>query len=290
MRAEDYLQGDVARFCQWLSQRLGGDPIHFAVPGHDKQFLTLHEALQAYAWPLKKLAGLPNPDPVYPYRHPEVPTLLAKGSLAANTAVLRLIQQALRAAYHAGPASPEALAGAVAATFHWGGVYKETPFGGNKPWLAGNYHGLFAILENVVNDHVRGDDESRVRDLRFNAGMTKVYSLLIDDFVIYDSRVAASLAWLVLNWWTQVEGKPSDQLHEHLRFLCLPGNGNASKRRNPQPQLFKTRATAPYEHYKWNVRLNWLLRGAQQRAGERSRFSSLREIEAALFQMGERVV
>ncbi len=290
LRRENYLQGDVAQFCEWLSQRLGRHPIHFSITGHRKQFSTLHDALNAYEWPLKKVSGRPTPDGNYPYKHPTVPTLIARSSLATNTTVLDVIQKALRTAYLSDPVPSDALAGAVAATFHWGGVYTTTKNGGNRPWLAKNYCGLLPILQNVVNDHAQGEDYSRVTALRFNAGMTKVYSLLIDDFIIYDSRVAASLAWLVLNWWTVIKGNPHNQLPENLRFLCLPGNGNARKLRNPAPMVFETHATKPYEHYKWNVRANWLLHRAQQLAGESSRFSSLREIEAALFQMGERVV
>ncbi|MOA38849.1 hypothetical protein D3C78_1605740 [compost metagenome] len=54
--------------------------------------------------------------------------------------------------------------------------------------------------------------------------------------------------------------------------------------------MFKTLSAHPHEHYAWNVRANWLLDSAQELAGEESQFGSLREIEAALFQMGERVV
>lgn len=36
--------------------------------------------------------------------------------------------------------------------------------------------------------------------LRFNAGMTKVYSLLADSLIIYDSRVAAALGWIVVKY------------------------------------------------------------------------------------------
>jgi hypothetical protein len=290
LRRNDYLKGDVARFCDWLSQRLGGQPIHFSITGNYRQFSTLVDALNAYSWPQKKVSGRPNPDGKYPYIHPTVPTLAANSNLAANTAVLDVIRKALRTAYFNVPATSDTLSGAVAATLHWGGVYKATRYGGNKPWLAQNHVNLQSILQDVVNDHALGDDESAVTDLRFNAGMTKVYSLLIDDFIIYDSRVAAALAWLALKWWTAVEGKPQSQLHEHLRFLCLPGNGKALKLRNPAPSLFTTHATKPYEHYKWNVRVNWLLSRAQALAGTNSRFSSLREIEAALFQMGERVI
>ncbi len=290
MRRSDYLQGDVARFYKWLSQRLRGCPIHFSITGYHRQYPALYDALNAYRWPPREVSGRPNPDGSYPYMHPTVPTLVANSTLAANSEVLEIIQKALRTAYAEAPASSSALAGAVAATLHWGGVYTRTRHGGNKPWLAQNYVNLFSVLQNVVKDHALGDDVSGVAALRFNSGMTKIYSLLIDDFIIYDSRVAAALAWLALKWWTVIEGKPQNQIHEHLRFLCLPGNGKSRKLRNPAPSVFTTHATNPYEHYKWNVRANWLLHHAQVLAGKKSRFSSLREVEAALFQMGERVV
>ncbi|MHB2080818.1 hypothetical protein [Pseudomonas asiatica] len=40
----------------------------------------------------------------------------------------------------------------------------------------------------------------RSKHLRFNAGMTKVYALICEDFLIYDSRVAAALGWLVVKY------------------------------------------------------------------------------------------
>ena len=36
-----------------------------------------------------------------------------------------------------------------------------------------------------------------IRLNRFNAGITKVYSMVLENFIIYDSRVAAALGWLV---------------------------------------------------------------------------------------------
>lgn len=290
MKRESYLQGDVAEFTEWLAQRLCGLPINFSVLGHSKAYRTLPDALDAYCWPLKAQAGRPNPDSHYPYVHPVVSPLHAKSNLAANTAVLDVIQKALRGAYKDGLSPSNELSGAVAATFHWGGVYTTTKTGGNKPWLEKNHPRLLSILEAVVSDHAQGDDCSKVPDLRFNSGMTKVYSLLIDNFVIYDSRVAGSLAWLTLHWWTSVKGRLTGELPRLLRFGCLTGNGKALGYRNPDKTVFKTLSVQPNEHYMWNVRANWILEGAQTQAGKDSKFVSLREIEAALFQMGERVV
>jgi hypothetical protein len=288
MKKEQYLQGDVVKFCVWLSQCLLGQGIDFSIPGHDRAYATLYDALTAYAWPSRRSTGMTNRDGA-PFEYPAVHTLVAWSNLEENQNVLNVIQQALRESFSSDPAQGQKLAGAVAATLHWGGVYRRTKHGGNKPWLAENHVALFTILQAVVNDHAKGEDFSVVESLRFNAGMTKVYSLLLNDFIIYDSRVAASLAWLALTWWTTSERKPQNELPKTLRFLCLPGNGKASGHRNPHPALFKTSAAQPYKHYQWNIRANWLLQCAQALAGERSQFKSLREIEAALFQMGDRV-
>lgn len=290
MKREYYLQGEVTEFTDWLAERLCGHPIKFSVPGNSRSYQTLADALNAYCWPLMAVAGRVNPDEHYPYIHPLVPRLPAKSNLAANAVVLGIIQEALRGAYHNGSSQINELAGAVAAVLHWGGVYTTTKNGGNKPWLQNNYPHLLSILEAVVNDHARDDDRSEISDLRFNSGMTKIYSLLIDDFIIYDSRVAASLAWLVLNWWVSDMGRQADKLPEQLRFGCLMGNGKAQGHRNPEKSIFRTISSRPGDHYMWNVRANWILASAHSKAGTDSKFGSLREIEAALFQMGERVV
>lgn len=56
----------------------------------------------------------------------------------------------------------------------------------------------------------------REKTLRFNSGMTKVYSLLCDNFVIYDSRVAAALGWAIVKY-CQLHG-----LATVPELLCFP--------------------------------------------------------------------
>lgn len=288
MNRTQYLTYDVAQFRDWLAQCLAGQSINFAVAG--TAYLTLADARTAYAWPPRAVAGLPNPHNGYPYIHPAVPRLAANANLTDNAVVLQLLQQSLRSAYAAGPILTMELAGAVAGLLHWGGVYRDNKRGGgNKPWLAANHANLHQILRAVEMDHARGDDQSQVMNLRFNAGMTKVYALLIDDFVIYDSRVAAALGWLAVAWWTQVQRKPLAVLPADLRFGCLPANGKAAGHRNPAPGVIPNLINAPGRHYTWNVRANWLLTSALAAAGTASQFTMLRETEAALFQLGQRV-
>ncbi|MBN3862053.1 hypothetical protein HCU66_07400 [Pseudomonas frederiksbergensis] len=286
MNRAQYLANSVAAFRDWLAQRLCGQPISFAVPGA-VAYPDLPSALATYRWPRRARNGLPNPHLSLPHVHPVVPRLAAHSSLATNEAVLQTIQHQMRTAYAAGPNSANQLSGAVAAVLYWGGVYTKR---GNLGWLSANQANLLVILQAVVNDHARGSDTSAVTNLRFNSGMTKVYSLLIDGFIIYDSRVAAALAWLAKRWWTIDCGQPALTLPSLLRFACLPANGAMARYRNPDLALFPSLAVNPYEHYTWNVRTNWLLADSLRVAGNSSLFGSLREVEAALFQMGDRVI
>lgn len=283
---EQYLDESVVCFRDWFAQRLCGQPIGFTICGA-AAYHDLESALASYSWPLRTQRGLPNPHAGLPHLHPTVPILPANSSFAVNAVVLEIIRDALRTAYASGRPSAHQLSGAVASVFHWGGVYTTR---GNRGWLAANHAGLLMVLQAVIHDYARGDDTSTVVGLRFNSGMTKVYSLLIADFIIYDSRVAAALAWLVKQWWTIDQGMAARTLPDLLRFGCLPANGAMANYRNPDATVFKTLAARPSEHYTWNVRANWLLADALRIAGPRSRFSSLREIEAALFQMGNRVL
>jgi hypothetical protein len=282
----DYIGNDQVRaFSTWLVERLRGEPIDFSVA--DYRYNTLQDALTHYRWPLRIQRGLPNQHAGLPYIHPDVPVLVAGSNLAANTQVLNIIQQQLVAAYNASPGQSDHLSGAVAAVFHWGGVYTER---GNRGWLREEHARLHEILQRAVQDHARNEDDSGVADLRFNSGMTKVYSLLIPDFIIYDSRVAASLAWLTQRWWLGKGEMRLGDLPDVLKFGCFLANGNMAKNRNPDSSVFPTLSNQPRMHYKWNIRANWLLRFALNKAGNLDSFKSLRDVEAALFQMGYRVI
>lgn len=285
MNKSTYVTRSVKDFVDWLAQRLCGAPIHFAAP-KAKPYQSLHDALAAYQWPPRFKAPLLVSVSGRPYIHPSLPSLLGGSNFAVNTASLSSLENALSTSYTAGTSRSNQLAGAVAATFHWGGVYTKR---GNGAWLLNNHHQLHGILNGFVRDHARGDDISTVPNLRFNSGMTKVYALLLSDFIIYDSRVAAALAWMAHSWWTTWLKRSTLSFPAELMFGCLAANGSMAPFRNPDPTVFPTLRNSPYKHYTWNVRANWILGDAHKLAGGISGFANLREVEAALFQMGDRV-
>lgn len=79
----------------------------------------------------------------------------------------------------------------------WGGVFPR-----NGEWLRENSKGLAAYLASRSKQlNGSGADESKLDGFeRFNSGMSKIYSLLADDFIIYDTRVAAALGWIIVKF------------------------------------------------------------------------------------------
>ena len=98
----------------------------------------------------------------------------------------------------------------------------------------------------------------------------------LDDFIIYDSRVAGALAYLVSIWGAEFD------IPELLRFRCMDAMGNQC--RNPNRNDFPRMYANPNLYLKWNLRANWILQAVSQQMGHGG--LSLREIEAGLFMMG----
>lgn len=176
----------------------------------------------------------------------------------------------------------------------WGGVNA-----GNASWLKANKQGLAGLLETVQTAMDAGDELSPVlcsKHLRFNSGMTKVYSLLCKNFVIYDSRVAAALGWLIVKY-CQSQG-----LSSVPQALCFPWAAAKEapkaanpKRRNPGDGNLQFKGLRSGSHHAlWNLRANWVLSAVLAHpAAKGSTFHSvagphdpLRALEAALFMIG----
>lgn len=176
------------------------------------------------------------------------------------------------------------------AVMMWGGVTN-----GNVDWLRTNVAGLAREISAVRNILSGNDEDPAVLNSirRFNAGMTKVYSLIVPNFIIYDSRVAASLAWLVAAWCKQV-GRAS--VPEELAFPCMPPkegeNPRVRKSRNPSNNtlIFPNMNGNVKRYAQWNMRASWILRECLKQSANtvfhRQGSNDLRALEAALFMWG----
>lgn len=298
---DEYLADkEVQLFIAWLREVVQGtrsiDFQYNAKP--EKKWSLLSDVLPCYSWPYATNNGPKQAKHDWTFPEDALFKLDANSSLEENNEVLKRLQNGLRRAFDDAKAD---LAPWIASIFSWGGVYTGTKLGGgNKGWLQGlTETRLRAILTKTKAALLLNDDALGpiIPDLRFNSGLTKVYSLLLNDFIIYDSRVAAALAWLVLLWQRSVN--PNRPIQPGLAFQCMNAkeykskvNPKPPKLRNPDWCQFSYLSTDPYAHAKWNLRANWILRAvwphdvASKDGATKTAFYSLRDIEAALFTMG----
>lgn len=283
--AEFLEDAHVASFSDWLAEVICGAVTIDYVAAPTTQFSTLSAAKRAYRWPPStKVIPLPT-GPI---------TLPRWSGLNDNQVVLHRLSTGLLGALTARPRSDAALAAWMKAIFVWGGVYTKR---GNAGWLTVMHGQLGTYMDrtlNVLRSALAEQGLDQLDDLRSNAGTTKVHSLVLPDFIIYDSRVAAALAWLVAKWICVTNGNEIPPL---LRFGCMRANsGERKKRRTPDEHIFPYfspvagNLSSQRKHALWNLRANWLLHRsltkATQECGTRSDFQSLRDVEAALFVMG----
>ena len=289
MLKNEYLASDEVRnFIAWLAEILiRNRTLGFNHSGNGTQIWScVDEVLRQYTWPPKTNNG-PSFDQ-HGLNFPESAcfTLPARSSLDVNDRVLTRLQNGLRQSM---ANEREDVAPWIAAILVWGGVYTCR---GNRGWLERNADSVRSIIETTQTALLKNNDDLRqleVVDLRFNSGLTKVYALLMDDFAIYDSRVAAALAWLVWTW------RDCRAIPPLLAFRCMrPNEGQDAvdrKIRNPDGNKFRYLNNNHHEHAKWNLRTNWILQEVRKEhsemlAGRRGREYTTRDLEAAFFTMG----
>lgn len=240
-------------------------------------------------------------------------------SFAANATVLEKLSEELRQAYGAflgkntvkQAESGKKLLKASQQVFVWGGVAgpkekKVTKTTGNYLWLEETfplgqglreaYEKAYSILcsERPNLSEVGKDGTQKVRS---NAGFTKIYSLLFDNFIIYDSRVAAALGLFVVKFCS--EGKYTS-VPDELNFGWMPPKED-KKTTSPKKRDASVanssydfdRANTEAKHAWSNIRANWIFSCLLEKCPFGSLFASLpnkqarvRALESAFFMIG----
>ncbi len=222
-------------------------------------------------------------------------------SFAANALVLKSLQSDLRTSKTAAD-----LLAASIKVLEWGGVAgtnnEKSLKAGNRLWLQNKHpHG-----EGLAKNYEEAKDiflaESPNLDAigrngtRSNAGFTKIYSLLFENFIIYDSRVAAALGLFIVRYCREnrLEAIPPE-----LDFGWMPAkeaaNTDSPKLRNAEAGALKfSRASSERIHASANIRANWIfemvLTGNKQPSSEGfaklPEGERLRALESAFFMIG----
>ena len=267
----------VQDFVDWLATHLY-DTSLFAHQYTDRRsqrirsFSGLYDACKHYHWPHQGALGTP-----------------AGVCLTSSDVTLKALGNALKSAL-ARKSDPCTLI-AASGIMKWGGVSA-----GNVRWLTNNSSGLSQLLATTAaafSGNSLADPVLLNTQLRFNAGMTKVYSLLVNDFIIYDSRVAAALGWIVVKY---CQDRQLTTVPAELAFPWAPAKeGPAAKwRKNRNPakgNLQFPGLNGAAQHAHWNLKASWILAEVLANAGagaftDAGSIAPLRRLEAALFMIG----
>jgi hypothetical protein len=282
MTKDDYVNNEcVAKFIEWMSTKLDDETFAHAYTmrkwNRPWSCGSLFEAYGNYYWPHRGVAS---------------PGVLAGHTFESNAEALEALQKALRDALLA--RDDKRVCELACELMAWGGVQA-----GNVSWLTANQEGLAASIVAVRDALNAGDIEHPLlisKNLRFNSGMSKVYSLVCDEFVIYDSRVAAALCKAIVKFCIErnLESVPAE-----LQFPWAPAKSSSNAvnppMRDPRHGQFDfLKLYSGVTYAKWNLRASWLLSAIAKRlVGGNSGFASigdggrrLRALEAALFMIG----
>lgn len=278
MRKPEYLaQAHVRPFIDYLRTYVAGRPLPhgftFLKTGRPWACDSLPDALQKYEWPIRKQFS--------PH---------ASGSdFDANKQVLDSLARDLRAALSADDSA--GLAAAAIRVMQWGGTEKGNNDVLRRQGRDGTAVAYFREAARTFGPAALDASAIGSDRIRSNAGFTKIYALLRDDFVIYDSRVAAALALLVIAYCREAG---LAQVPAGLAFQLMPAKESPTNRhRKLRHPAFGTLTFTGVHgrhlaHARSNARANWLLTEALDGA----RFHAatpgedLRALEAALFMVG----
>jgi hypothetical protein len=176
----------------------------------------------------------------------------------------------------------------------WGGVLGGVKFGNlktlikNKSYLFEKYKKTEIVMSSdTANDEKLGDI------FNMNAGFTKIYSLLFDKLIIYDSRVGAALCLLVKDFCS-INGisKIPNELKfgwskaKEDKYALNPKNRNPGKVGEDEFPDFNSRHKS-HIHSKSMLRASWLIeKFITSTKGKDNVSKKMREFEAALFMIG----
>lgn len=182
----------------------------------------------------------------------------------------------------------------------WGGVL-GSDMKGNKRSLCVLKPYLTDYLQ-AIQDYFNASPElssryevqfkGRVEKIRMNAGYTKIYALLCDDFIIYDGRVGGALGLLVRLYLDSVTDRKYDKVPEDIAFYYGKAKNNKVNR-NPSKDnyVFRSLSNQAAVHIRNNIKANWIVSALD--LTDQTEFSKqqdpFRAIEAALFMIGYKI-
>jgi hypothetical protein len=284
-RAEYLNCNYVQQFSGWLAARLdqpGSLEHSYFLEDVDLNWScdSLYDAYQKYWWPFKfecRVLGR---------------QVSGSEGLSSSLDYLTELANAFRPAVENGDV--ETTVNCALSALDWGGV-----LGKNRARVIAmgrDICGTFAYISKKLKmDSVRlGENQ----DIHINSGFTKIYSLLVDDFIMYDGRVGAALG-LLGRLFCQEAGLaniPQEIEFSYGRGQEAPGGMTGPNRRNPSTAEYRLPEFTGdrQRHLDDNIKAGWLLKDLADKAN--SKFNDLPQapplnerltaMQSALFMIG----
>lgn len=270
---------NVKAFIQWLLPRISNEigfhhHYYFEKMKHSWACTSIYDAYEQYVWPFACI--LPSGE------------RKSGRAYSESEAVMKTIQDGMNSALD--KEDPEKLLSYSLAMLEWGGVKRS-----NDKKLQNLGAGIVLYFQeckkrldtNVVD---LGDDFDGIL---MNSGFTKLYSLVIDDFIIYDSRVGAALGLLVRMFLEETGATEIPKTLDFAFGLARPTKGSKGKvnRRDPSTEVFRFRPlyNSAKKHIDNNIRANWLVAEVAAKSKFAQTADPIRNFEAALFMIGYNV-
>lgn len=274
MKKQDFLNDfDVIRFINFLAEKWqNGLDFNVGIKHRGRPVKYIHannleEILNTYFWQYSIKTELEIPDEIGK----------AGFSLFESEKVLNYSKNKLIIYEGINPNLID-LRNATEITLKWGGVFTK----GNKNKVTDISYDLKKDYDEVLKKWKDINENNAVFsskdnfEFTSNAGFTKIYSLILLDFVIYDSRVSVALAYLI----EQCFGK---DIPEILR-IYIPDSKVADKTKRKVNNFFKSTYQKDSKHFYSNVISSIILKESLTCINDPS--VKLRDLEAALFMMG----
>lgn len=250
MNKTDYLNSPtVKEFMQWIERRMVADSfLHkFTIKKWNKPFCatSLFSAYEQYWWPFKG---------VIPGCTEKKEGCEFKKTFDYLTQLSEILKQSVS---HKNLAQCQE---SCIAVLKWGGVKaRNSKIVQDMEDQLCDY--LSFIIAKLDPDHIATGPQDNII---MNSGFTKIYALLVKDFIIYDGRVGAALG-LFVRWFCEEYCLP--EIPKELLFGY--GKGKEYKpvqekpnRRDPSLGIYKfpQMTGKPEKHLHYNIRAGWLLK------------------------------
>lgn len=280
MNKSQYLNSKIViGFVDWIIPRISGEIEfkHGYISNKTKQYWScdsIYKAYENYIWPFT--CRFPNGNRIKGNTFKQSEELLTDIEFGMKSAIINKNASGLLLYSRS--------------MLDWGGVLRSNY---NKLENMGDDIIQFFELATSKLDPGIVDTNDYFDGIIMNSGFTKLYSLMIDDFVIYDSRVGAALGLLVRNY---LEDNNIAMIPEELNFSY--GNARPTKsdsgpinKRNPSSSRYKFSQLANNNkrHIKNNIYANWLLAEIAQKSKFKLDKNPIRALESSLFMIGYQV-